>query len=80
MADLKDKRIVFIFDECHRSQFGDTHKRIKEFFRITSYNVCYTKLLRNKLKKQKYGKKVCCKKCLCKMSESGFVGLKEEQD
>jgi type I restriction enzyme, R subunit len=32
MADLKDKRIIFIFDECHRSQFGDTHKRIKEFF------------------------------------------------
>ena len=32
MADLKDKRVVFIFDECHRSQFGDTHKRIKSFF------------------------------------------------
>lgn len=32
MAGLKDKRIVFIFDECHRSQFGDTHQRIKEFF------------------------------------------------
>ena len=32
MADLKDKRIIFIFDECHRSQFGDTHKRIGEFF------------------------------------------------
>jgi len=32
MADLKDKRIIFIFDECHRSQFGDTHKRIKAFF------------------------------------------------
>ncbi|MFY0605968.1 MAG: type I restriction endonuclease subunit R [Cyclobacteriaceae bacterium] len=29
---LREKRIVFIFDECHRSQFGDTHKRIKEFF------------------------------------------------
>ena len=29
---LKDKRIVFIFDECHRSQFGDNHKAIKEFF------------------------------------------------
>jgi type I restriction enzyme R subunit len=29
---LKDKRIIFIFDECHRSQFGDTHKRIKNFF------------------------------------------------
>ncbi|MEN9911631.1 MAG: hypothetical protein RI956_75 [Pseudomonadota bacterium] len=32
MADLKEKRIIFIFDECHRSQFGDTHNRIKEFF------------------------------------------------
>ena len=32
MADLKDKRIIFIFDECHRSQFGDTHIRIKEYF------------------------------------------------
>lgn len=32
MDKLKDKRIIFIFDECHRSQFGDTHKRIKEFF------------------------------------------------
>jgi type I restriction enzyme, R subunit len=32
MEDLKDKRIIFIFDECHRSQFGDTHKRIKAFF------------------------------------------------
>jgi type I restriction enzyme R subunit len=32
MADLKDKRIIFIFDECHRSQFGETHNRIKEFF------------------------------------------------
>ncbi len=29
---LHDKRVVFIFDECHRSQFGDNHKAIKEFF------------------------------------------------
>tara|TARA_R110002049_G_scaffold272440_1_gene449983 strand:+ start:14334 stop:17186 length:2853 start_codon:yes stop_codon:yes gene_type:complete len=29
---LKDDKIVFIFDECHRSQFGDTHKRIVNFF------------------------------------------------
>ena len=29
---LKGKRIVFIFDECHRSQFGENHKAIKEFF------------------------------------------------
>ena len=32
LEHLKDKRVVFIFDECHRSQFGDTHQRIKEFF------------------------------------------------
>lgn len=32
LIPLKDKRIVFIFDECHRSQFGDNHKAIKEFF------------------------------------------------
>ena len=32
MADLKDRRIIFIFDECHRSQFGETHNRIKEYF------------------------------------------------
>lgn len=33
MEALQDERIIFIFDECHRSQFGDTHKRICEFFR-----------------------------------------------
>ena len=32
MEKLKDERIVFIFDECHRSQFGETHNRIKSFF------------------------------------------------
>jgi len=32
MEKLKDERIVFIFDECHRSQFGETHSRIKTFF------------------------------------------------
>jgi type I restriction enzyme, R subunit len=29
---LKDKKFVFIFDECHRSQFGETHQNIKGFF------------------------------------------------
>lgn len=33
MEPLRDGKVVFIFDECHRSQFGDTHKRIVEFFR-----------------------------------------------
>ena len=32
LAPLSGKRIVFIFDECHRSQFGQNHKAIKEFF------------------------------------------------
>jgi type I restriction enzyme R subunit len=32
VAHLQDKKFVFIFDECHRSQFGDTHKNIKDFF------------------------------------------------
>ncbi|MCF7911835.1 MAG: HsdR family type I site-specific deoxyribonuclease, partial [Candidatus Cloacimonetes bacterium] len=32
MEVSRDKRIIFIFDECHRSQFGDTHKRISKFF------------------------------------------------
>lgn len=32
MEKLKDERIVFIFDECHRSQFGETHGRINKFF------------------------------------------------
>ncbi len=32
VTHLQDKKFVFIFDECHRSQFGDTHQNIKKFF------------------------------------------------
>ncbi|MBC8551830.1 MAG: type I restriction endonuclease subunit R, partial [Candidatus Brocadiales bacterium] len=32
MERVQDKHIVFIFDECHRSQFGETHLRITNFF------------------------------------------------
>ena len=32
LEPLRDKRVDFIFDECHRSQFGENHKAIKEFF------------------------------------------------
>lgn len=32
LLPVRDMRMVFIFDECHRSQFGDNHKAIKEFF------------------------------------------------
>lgn len=32
LLPVRDMRMVFIFDECHRSQFGENHKAIKEFF------------------------------------------------
>ena len=32
LETLREKRMAIIFDECHRSQFGDTHQIIKEFF------------------------------------------------
>ena len=32
LEPLRNKHMVFIFDECHRSQFGETHDAIKAFF------------------------------------------------
>jgi type I restriction enzyme, R subunit len=32
LKPLSQKRLVFIFDECHRSQFGENHKAIKDSF------------------------------------------------
>ena len=32
LEPLRNQRMVFIFDECHRSQFGENNKAIKEFF------------------------------------------------
>jgi type I restriction enzyme R subunit len=32
MEKLQNEKIVFIFDECHRSQFGETHLNISKFF------------------------------------------------
>lgn len=29
---IRHSRVVMIFDECHRSHFGDSHKRIMKFF------------------------------------------------
>lgn len=31
-AAVSDQKCIFIFDECHRSQFGETHQRICDFF------------------------------------------------
>ncbi len=58
MADLKDKRIVFIFDECHRSQFGDTHKRIKDFFSNAQlFGFTGTPIFADNAAKNEYGKR-----------------------
>ncbi|MRX63718.1 type I restriction endonuclease subunit R [Maribacter luteus] len=35
LGHLQDKKVVFIFDECHRSQFGETHKKINEYFKAS---------------------------------------------
>jgi type I restriction enzyme R subunit len=35
MEKLQDQKMVFIFDECHRNQFGETHARIKKYFTNT---------------------------------------------
>ena len=58
MADLKDKCMVFIFDECHRSQFGETHKRITEFFsNIQLFGFTGTPIFADNAGKNEYGKR-----------------------
>ena len=32
LQEVRDKKVVMIFDECHRSHFGDCHKNIVSFF------------------------------------------------
>ena len=31
-SNIQEKRVILIFDECHRSQFGETHRHIRNFF------------------------------------------------
>lgn len=58
MADLKDKKMVFIFDECHRSQFGDTHNRIKSFFtNIQMFGFTGTPIFAENANKNELGKR-----------------------
>ena len=33
LQDVKNKKVVMIFDECHRSHFGNCHKNIVGFFK-----------------------------------------------
>jgi type I restriction enzyme R subunit len=58
MADLKDKKMVFIFDECHRSQFGDTHNRIKAYFsNIQLFGFTGTPIFSDNANKNELGKR-----------------------
>jgi len=58
MKPLQDERIVFIFDECHRSQFGETHQRIISFFRnIQMFGFTGTPIFAENAVKSELGKK-----------------------
>jgi len=58
MKHLKDKRMVFIFDECHRSQFGETHKRITSFFQnIQLFGFTGTPIFAENAHKNELGKR-----------------------
>lgn len=37
MDQYRDEKVVFIIDECHRSQFGDMHKAINKHFTNAQY-------------------------------------------
>lgn len=37
LESVKYKRIILMFDECHRSQFGSMHEKITKFFKNLQY-------------------------------------------
>ncbi|WEJ63424.1 type I restriction endonuclease subunit R [Thiomicrorhabdus lithotrophica] len=58
MEPLKDKHIIFIFDECHRSQFGETHQRITEYFNhYQMFGFTGTPIFAENVAKNKLGKR-----------------------
>ncbi|GAK96697.1 type I restriction-modification system restriction subunit R [Nonlabens tegetincola] len=58
MESLRDKRVVFIFDECHRSQFGKTHEAIKTFFENSQmFGFTGTPIFEPNAGKNEYGKR-----------------------
>lgn len=58
MEKVKDKRIVFIFDECHRSQFSKTHDDIKKFFSACQmFGFTGTPIFEKNATKNEYGKR-----------------------
>jgi type I restriction enzyme R subunit len=58
MQKLQNDRIVFIFDECHRSQFGETHNRITSFFKnIQMFGFTGTPIFAENAVKNELGKR-----------------------
>lgn len=58
MEPLQDKKMVFIFDECHRSQFGETHERITGFFNdIQLFGFTGTPIFADNASKNAFGKR-----------------------
>lgn len=58
MDAIKDKRVVFIFDECHRSQFGKTHETIKNFFtKCQMFGFTGTPIFEDNAGTNEYGKR-----------------------
>lgn len=58
MEALRDKRMVFIFDECHRSQFGQTHKSITGFFnQVQMFGFTGTPILKKNVGSNQFGKR-----------------------
>ena len=58
IESLRHQKIVFIFDECHRSQFGDTHDRITKFFEKSQLiGFTGTPIFAENASKNEYGKR-----------------------
>lgn len=58
MQAVTDGRVIFIFDECHRSQFGETHKRITEYFtKAQMFGFTGTPIFRDNASKNALGKR-----------------------
>ncbi len=78
MEALKDKRIVFIFDECHRSQFGKTHEDIKNFFQDSQmFGFTGTPIFEKNAGKNEFGKRTTAmlfEECLHKYVITNAIG------
>lgn len=58
LTHLRQKKVVFIFDECHRSQFGDTHERITQYFQKAQlFGFTGTPIFAENASKNEHGKR-----------------------